>query len=78
MFISKPDGAVRLCVVYFGLNSMTIKNRYPLPLIDEILNRLSGAPVFTKIDMKNAYYCHRIQESDEWKTAFGIRYGRFE
>ncbi len=57
---------------------MTIKNRYPLPLIDEILDRLSGARVFTKIDVKNAYYRLRIQEGDEWKTAFRTRYGLFE
>ena len=57
---------------------MTIKNRYPLPLIDEILDRLSGARVFTKIDVKNAYYRLRIREGDEWKTAFRTRYGLFE
>ena len=57
---------------------MTIKNRYPLPLIDEILDRLSGARVFTKIDVKNAYYRLRIRESDEWKSAFQTRYRLFE
>ena len=70
LFTPKPDGTLRLCVDYRGLNSMRIKNRYPLPLIDEILDRLSGARVFTKIDVKNAYYRLRIRESDEWKTAF--------
>ena len=70
LFTPKPDGTLRLCVDYRGLNSMTIKNRYPLPLIDEILDRLSGARVFTKIDVKNAYYRLRIREGDEWKTAF--------
>ncbi len=65
LFIPKPDGTLRLCVDYRGLNSMTIKNRYPFPLIDEILDRLSGARVFTKIDMKNAYYRLLIRESDE-------------
>ncbi len=57
---------------------MTIKNRYPLPLIDEILDRLSGAQVFTEIDIKNAYYRLWIWEADEWKTAFWTRYGLFE
>ena len=57
---------------------MTIKNQYPLPLIDEILDRLSGARVFTKIDVKNVYYRLWIREGDEWKTAFRTRYGRFE
>ncbi len=57
---------------------MTIKNRYPLPLIDGILDRLSDARVFTKVDVKNAYYRLQIQEGDEWKTAFQTRYGLFE
>ena len=78
LFTPKPDGTLRLCVDYRGLNSMTIKNRYPLPLIDEILDRLSGAQVFTKVDVKNAYYRLRIREGDEWKTAFRTRYGLFE
>ncbi len=64
-FTPKPDGTLRLCVNYRGLNSMTIKNRYLLPLIDEILDRLSGARVFTKVDVKNAYYRLQIRESDE-------------
>ena len=78
LFTPKPDGTLRFCVDYRRLNSMTIKNRYPLPLIDEILDRLSGARVFTKVDVKNAYYRLRIREGDEWKTAFQTRYGLFE
>ena len=78
LFTPKPDGTLRFCVDYRGLNSMTIKNRYPLPLIDEILDRLIGAQVSTKIDVKNAYYRLRIREGDEWKTAFQTRYGLFE
>ena len=54
LFTPKPDGTLRLCVDYRGLNSMTIKNRYSLPLIDEILDRLNDAQVFTKVDVKNA------------------------
>ncbi len=65
LFTSQPDWTLRLCVDYRGLNYMTIKNRYPLPLIDEILDRLSDARVFTKIDMKDAYYCLRIREGYE-------------
>ncbi len=78
MFTPKPYRALRLCVDYRGLNSMTIKNRYPLPLIDEILDRLSDARVFTKVNVMNAYYRLRIREGDEWKTAFRTRYGLFE
>ncbi len=65
MFTPKTDGTLRLCVDYCELNSMTSKNRYPLPLIDEILDRLSGALVFTKADVKNAYYRLRIREGNE-------------
>ncbi len=78
LFNLKPDGTFRLWVNYRGLNSITIKYRYPLPLIDEIVDRLICARVFSKIDMKNAYYCLRIREGDEWKSAFWTRYGLFE
>ncbi len=57
---------------------MTIKNRYPLLLIDKILDRLIDAWVFSKIDVKNVYYRLRIREGDEWKTAFQTQYGLFE
>ena len=57
---------------------MTIKNRYPLPLIDEIFDRLSDARVFTKIDVKNVYCRFQIRKVDEWKTVFQTRYGLFE
>ncbi len=73
LFTPKPDGTLRLCVDYRGLNSMKIKNRYPLPLMDEILERLNDARVFTKVDVKNAYYRLQIREGDEWKTAFRTR-----
>ncbi len=77
LFTPKPDGTLRLWVDYRGLISMTIKNRYPLLLIDEILDRLSGARVFTKIDVKNAYYRLRIREGDKWKSDFRTGYGLF-
>ena len=78
LFVPKKDGTLRLCVDYRGLNSVTVKNRYPLPLIGEILDRVSGATVFSKIDLKDAYYRIRIKPGDEWKTAFRTRYGHFE
>ena len=78
IFVKKKDGSLRLCVDYRGLNSVTIKNRYPLPLISEILDRVQGASIFTKIDLKNAYHLIRIKEGDEWKTAFRTRFGLFE
>jgi len=78
LFVKKKDGSLRLCVDYRNLNSVTIKNRYPLPLINETLDRLCGARYFTKIDLRNGYYQLRIKEGDEWKTAFKTRYGHFE
>ena len=78
MFMAKPDGKLRLVVDYRGLNKITIKNRYPLPLIPEMLDRLHLAKIFTKIDLRNAYHQVRVKEGDEWKTAFRCREGHFE
>lgn len=78
LFVKKKDGGLRLCVDYRGLNRVTIKNRYPLPLIGEALDRLVGAKVYTKLDIRSAYNLIRIKEGDEWKTAFRTRYGHFE
>ncbi|UPX10501.1 uncharacterized protein EKO05_0001158 [Ascochyta rabiei] len=69
---------MRLCVDYWGLNKITIKNRYPIPLVSEIMDRLSKAKVFTKLDLRDAYHRLQIKEGDEWKTAFKTRYGHFE
>jgi len=78
LFARKKDGGLRLCVDYRALNSGTIKNRYPLPLISEMLDRLRGARIFTKLDLRNGYHLIRIKEGDEYKTAFRTRYGQFE
>ena len=78
LFVPKKDGTLRLCVDYRGLNDVTIKNRCPLPLISETLDRLSGAWYFSKLDLKDAYHRIPIKRGDEWKTAFRTRYGHFE
>ena len=78
LFVPKSDGTMRLCVDYRGLNKMTIKNRHPLPLISELLDRLSHAVIFTKLDLRDAYHRIRIKAGDEWKTAFKTKYGLFE
>ena len=78
LFVPKKGGELRLCVDYRGLNRLTIKNRYPLPLIGELMDRLSKAKCYTKLDLWNAYHRIRIREGDEWKTAFRTRYGHFE
>ena len=78
LFVKKRDGSLRLCVDYRGLNKITVKNRYPLPLISESLDRLRSATVFTKLDLRSGYNLVRIAEGDEWKTAFRTRYGHYE
>jgi hypothetical protein len=78
LFVKKKDGSLRLCVDYRGLNKITVKNRYPLPLIPDLIDRLAGAKYFTKIDLRNAYNQIRIAKGDEYKTAFRTRYGLFE
>jgi len=78
LFVKKGDGPLRLCVDYRGLNEITIKNRYPLPLIQETLARLQKAKWYTKLDMRGAYNLLRMAEGEKWKTAFRTRYGHFE
>jgi len=78
LFFKKPDGSLRLVVDYRKLNSMTIKNRYPLPLISELLDRIKGAKYYTKLDLRDAFNQLRIALGDEWKTAFPTRYSHFE
>ncbi|KAJ6436324.1 mRNA 3 end-processing YTH1 [Purpureocillium lavendulum] len=78
LFAKKPGGGLRFCVDYRGLNAITIKNRYPLPLIQETLSQLSQAKYFTKLDVVAAFNRIRIKEGQEWMTAFNTRYGLFE
>ena len=70
LFDRKPDRSFRLCVDYRGLNNITIKNQYPLPLIGKSLDWLGRARRFTQLDLTNAYYWMKICEGDKWKTAF--------
>jgi hypothetical protein len=78
LFAKKPGGGLRFCVDYRALNAITVKNRYPIPLIQETLNRLSKAKYYTKLDIIAAFNRVRIAEGDEWLTAFRTRYGLFE
>jgi len=78
MFVKKKDGKLRLCVDYRALNYVTKKDRYPLPLIGEALDRLRTAKYYTKLDIKDAYHNVRIKEGDEWKTTFTTKYGTYE
>ena len=78
LFVKKKDGSMRMCVDYRALNKQTIKNRYPLPRIDELFDRLRGAKWFSKIDLRSGYNQVRIAAEDVHKTAFRTRYGHFE
>lgn len=77
-FVSKKDKSLRPCIDYRCLNQITIRNKYPLPLISSVCESLAGAKVFTKLDLRNAYHLVRIREGDEWKTAFNTPLGHFE
>ena len=77
-FVGKKDGTLRPCIDYRGINAMTVRNRYPLPLMDSAFELLQGATIFTKLDLRNAYHLVRIREGDEWKTAFNTATGHWE
>ena len=77
-FVGKKDGSLRPCRDYRGLNKITIRNRYPLPLMSSAFDLLQGAVVFTKLDLRNAYHLVRIRRGDEWKTAFNTPSGHYE
>lgn len=77
-FVSKKDKSLRPCIDYRGLNDITVKNKYPLPLISSAFEPLQGATIFTKLDLRNAYHLVRIKQGDEWKTAFNTPLGHFE
>lgn len=78
IFVPKKDGSLRLCVDYRHLNSITIKDRHPLPLIHEMQDRIGGAKYFSKYDITNAYHRIRIKPGHEWKTAFRTKFGHYE
>ena len=78
LFAPKKDGGLRFCIDYHWLNKKTIRNRYPLPLPEEMMDRLGGARVFSKIDLKSGYWQVPIREEDIPKTAFRMRWGLFE
>jgi len=77
-FIKKKDGSLRLIQDYRMLNAMTVKNKYPLPLIPELVNQLRGAKYFTKLDVQWGFNNVRIKEGDEWKAVFHTNQGLFE
>ncbi|GJW50731.1 putative reverse transcriptase domain-containing protein [Tanacetum coccineum] len=78
LFVKKKDGSFRMCIDYRELNKLTVKNRYPLPRIDDLFDQLQGSSVYSKIDLRSGYHQLRVQEEDIPKTAFRTRYGHYE
>ena len=77
-FIKKKDGSLRLVQDYRALNAITVKNKYPLPLISELIETLRGAKYFTKLNVRWGFNNVRMKEGDKWKAAFRTNRGLFE
>ena len=78
LFVKKKVGTLRMCIDYRQINKVTVKNKYPLPRIEDLFDQLKGASVFSKIDLRSRYYQLRVKEVDVPKTAFRTRYGHYE
>nr|GEY28434.1 putative reverse transcriptase domain-containing protein [Tanacetum cinerariifolium] len=78
LFVKKRNGSFRMCIDYQELNKLTVKNRYPLPRIDDLFDQHQGTSVYSKIEMRSGYHQLRVQEEDLPKTAFRTRYGHYE
>ena len=78
LFVKKKDGSLRLCIDYRWLNKVIVKNKYPLPRIDDLMDQLRGAKVFSKIDLRSKYHQIRVKEEDISKIVFRTRYRHYE
>ena len=78
LLVEKKDGSLRMVVDYHALNEVTVKNKYPLPMINDLFDQLQGAKVFSKIDLRSGYHQLMIREQDIPKTTFTMKYGLYE
>ena len=78
LFVKRKDGTLRMCIDYRQINKVTMKNKYPLPRIEDLFNQLKGASVFSKIDLRSGYYQLRVKDVNVPKIAFRTRYGHYE